>query len=300
MSRLFEALSSLEMGRYLPTGAPTPNVVPPVISTVDAAAPMPIQIASRPIDVSPAVEACSLVLKTSPELRLVALTYPNSLGAEKFRALVARLDDMRKQRELKSFQVTSGTIDEGKTLVAGNVAVTFAKYSACKTLLIEGDLHTPTLATQLGLTELRGLGHWWSSGSHDLAPFVHRFNDIPLWFLSAGKPCDRSSDIIRSERFANAFARLVSQFEWIVVDSTPMLPIVDVNLWSKIVDGTLLVVRQGITPIDALKKGLQALDHPKLIGVVLNDETDSDQGHYDHQYYSSVSPPLGSQAQSLM
>jgi len=64
-----------------------------------------------------------------------------------------------------------------------------------------------------------------------------------------------------------------------------MLPIVDVNLWSKLVDGALLVVREGRTPTQALKKGLQALDHPKLIGVVMNEASESDQGNYDGQYY---------------
>ena len=83
-------------------------------------------------------------MSASPESHLVALTDPNSLGAEKFRALVTRFDHLRKQRELRSFQVTSSVIDEGKTLVAGNVAVTLAKYSGSKTLLVEGDLHRPS------------------------------------------------------------------------------------------------------------------------------------------------------------
>ena len=99
-----------------------------------------------------------------PESRLVALTDPNSLGAEKFRALATRFDHLRSQRELRSFQVTSSVIDEGKTLVAGNIAVTLAKYSGSKTLLVEGDLHRPTLANLFGLRELPGLNHWWSSG----------------------------------------------------------------------------------------------------------------------------------------
>ncbi len=230
-------------------------------------------------------------MKASPESHLVALTDPNSLGAEKFRALVTRLDYLRKQHKLKSFQVTSSVINEGKTLVAGNMAVTLAKYSGSKTLLIEGDLHRPTLAALLGLSELHGLSHWWSGPDHELAQFVHRLNDMPLWFLSAGKPCDRPSDILRSARFVKAFTQLASQFEWIVVDSTPMLPIVDVNLWSKLVDGTLLVVREGITPVKALKRGLQALDHPKLIGVVMNEATEFDQLSYQGQYYAGSARP---------
>jgi capsular exopolysaccharide synthesis family protein len=241
----------------------------------------------------PAVEEPSVLIKGSPESRLVAFTNPNCLGAEKFRALVARLDDMRKQGALKSFQVTSSIMNEGKTLVAGNVAVTLAKYSGTKTLLIEGDMHRPALAALLGLEELRGVGDWWSGQDAKLGNYIHRLNHLPLWFLPAGQFRDRPSDIISSVRFARAFAQLAKQFEWIVVDSTPMQPIVDVNLWSKLVDGTLLVVREGITPVHALKKGLQALIRPRLIGVVMNDAAGPDQKRYSEQYSAVRKPAAG-------
>jgi capsular exopolysaccharide synthesis family protein len=228
-----------------------------------------------------------VVIRVPPESRLVALTEPNTLGAEKFRALVTRLEHLRKERELKCFQVTSSVIHEGKTLVSGNVAVTLAKYSGSKTLLIEGDLHRPTLASLFGLNNIRGLSHWWYRAGQDLGQFIYRLGELPLWFLPAGNPHDRPSDILRSARFVNAFAQLTNRFEWIVVDSTPMLPIVDVNLWSRLVDGTLLVVREGVTPVKALKQGLLALDHPKIIGVVLNDASETNESKYDGQYYGS-------------
>lgn len=226
-------------------------------------------------------------LRVRPESRLVAFTNPDSLGAEKFRALVARLEYLHKRSELTRFQVTSSVISEGKTLVSGNVAVTLAKHFGSKTLLIEGDLHRPTLATILGLDKHPGLSHWWSGRDQGLEQFVCRVEGLPLWFLPAGKPCDRPSDLLRSARFAKAFAELASQFEWVVVDSTPIVPIVDVNLWSRLVDGTLLVVREGVTPVKALRLGLQALDHPNLIGMVLNDAAAVNESKYDAQYYGS-------------
>lgn len=226
-------------------------------------------------------------LRVTPESRLVALTDPDSLGAEKFRALVARLDYQHKQSELRRFQVTSSVISEGKTLVSGNVAVTLAKHFGSKTLLIEGDLHRPTLVSALGLNRLQGLSQWWSGRDQNLEQFVYKVEGLPLWFLPAGKPSDRPSDLLRSTRFAKAFAELASQFEWVVVDSTPIVPIVDVNLWSRLVDGTLLVVREGVTPVKALKLGLQALDHPNLIGMVLNDAATANESKYDAQYYGS-------------
>ena len=228
-----------------------------------------------------------VAINVPSESRLVALTNPNSLGAEKFRALVTRLEHLHKQSELKSFQVTSSIIHEGKTLVSGNVAVTLAKHIGSKTLLIEGDLHRPTLGTIFGLNRMRGVSHWWSGCDEDLGQFIYRLGDLPLWFLSAGRPCDRSSDILRSDRFVKAFGQLASRFEWVVVDSTPILPIVDVNLWSRLVDGTLLVVREGVTPAKALQQGLHALDHPNLIGVVLNEAVATNEAKYAGEYYDS-------------
>jgi capsular exopolysaccharide synthesis family protein len=229
----------------------------------------------------------SVMVQPPTTSRLVAWTDPNSLGAEKFRALSVRLDAIRRHEELKSVQVTSSVINEGKSFVAANLAVTLAKYSGFKTLLIEGDLHRPTLASMFGLKDLQGLSDWWSGRNKDLARYLLRFTGTGLWFLPAGKACDRPSEILRSAQLAESFSQLSGQFDWIVIDSTPMLPVIDANLWSRLVDGTLLVVREGIAPLKALKKGLQSLDHPKLIGVVVNEASDFDQIDYEGQYYGA-------------
>jgi len=232
-------------------------------------------------------KARSVMVQPPLVSRLVAWTSPNSLGAEKFRALAVRLDDMRRQYQLNSVQVTSSVINEGKSFVAANLAVTLAKYSGSKTLLIEGDLHRPTLASMLGLKDLQGLSEWWSGRNQDLSRFLVRLTGTALWFLPAGKACDRPSEILRSAQLAEAFAQFASRFDWIVVDSTPMLPVIDANLWSRLVDGTLLVVREGVAPLKALKNGLQSLDNPKLIGVVINEASEFDQVDNDGQYYGA-------------
>jgi capsular exopolysaccharide synthesis family protein len=264
----------------------------PVVPAVNSARPEHRQedkgFAKVPPATFEASEHGSVNMRATGESRLVALSAPGSLGAEKFRALATRLDAIRKQSNLKSFQVASSVTSDGKTLVAGNVAVTLAKDSGFNTLLIEGDLRKPALSALLGLHDSRGLSHWWSDQDAELAQFVYKANDMPLWFLSAGTPSERPSDILRSARFVKAFEQLASRFDWVVVDSTPMFPIVDVNLWSKLVDGTLLVVREGQTPVKALKEGLRALDQPNLIGVVINDVSGCDRAYYDKPYYGSA------------
>lgn len=236
-------------------------------------------------------------IDVSAAARLVALTDPMSLGAEKFRALATRLDNLRRDRELKSVQVTSGATNDGKTLTAGNLAITLAQRTSSKVLLIEGDLHKPAVAALLGLDQSLGLSQWWSEPDADIAPFIRQWKGMSLWLLTAGKSYDQPSEVLRSARFAKAFLELARWFDWIIVDSTPLQPMVDANLWSRLVDGTLLVVREGVTPVQSLKRGLESLDNPKLIGVVLNEASEFDRvTHYDR--YTGQETGAGKEAGS--
>jgi capsular exopolysaccharide synthesis family protein len=270
MSRYYEALRRLEREQRQSAG--TDDVVEPTAQPAEVLG----GILAEPVELE---EAPSAEVAVSPASRFVALTDPRGLGAEKFRALVTRLENLRQERELKCLQITSSVINEGKTLVAANLAVTLAKHSGCKVLLVEGDLHRPALASRLGLPQLPGLNHWWTGQDESMARYVYRLNEMPLWFLSAGLACEQPSQVLQSARFVEAFAKLCGQFEWIVVDSTPMLPTADANLWSRLVDGMLLVVREGVTQVKSLKSGLAGLDNPKLVGVVLNEASEFN-GHY--------------------
>ena len=225
-------------------------------------------------------------VEVSTASRLVALTEPRSLGAEKFRSLATRLTNLRRERELKSVQVTSSIVGEGKSLVSANLALTFAIESSSKVLLVEGDMHRPSLPTRLGLSQLTGISQWWGTDQQPITQFLYRLNNWPLWFLPAGGASEQPSQILQSGRFAEAFLKLSGAFDWVIVDSTPMLPTVDSNLWSRLVDGTLLVVREGVAFVNALKKGLQSLDNPKLVGIVLNEASEFNRANYEDQYYA--------------
>lgn len=262
MSRLYEALRRMETEHHEQAApAPDPGQAVEIVSSALA----------EPAEIE---DYGSATIQVSSSSRLIALTAPKSLGAEKFRALATRIENLRRQTNLKSLQVISGTTEEGKTVVAANLALTFANCSGSKVLLVEGDLHKPTLASLFGLTNLPGLSHWWLRGQEEMASHIYRLNDMPLWLLGAGEVSEQPSSTLQSSRFAEAFSRMTSWFDWVVVDSTPMQPIVDANLWSRLVDGALLVVREGVTPVKILKKGLQALDNLKLIGVVVNEASD--------------------------
>jgi capsular exopolysaccharide synthesis family protein len=288
MSRLYDALTKTSFdvsnSRVLrPTGSPA--------GALPSRTPVHVIPQVEPLGMEETNEAGdSLEIYPSPELRLMAFEDPNGIGAEKIRALVARLNHIREERELRSLQVTSSVVNEGKTVVATNLAVTLAKYSGARTLLVEGDLHRPTLAVRLGLGDLHGLSDWWTSRNKDLTHFIYRLKGMPLWILPAGKAYEQPSHLLQSTRFADSFGQLATQFEWVIVDSTPMLPVVDANLWSALVDGTLLVVRENMASVRALKRGLQSMDRPNLVGVVVNETVPLVHGRGVERYYAATSP----------
>lgn len=273
MSRVYEALRRMDLERRGAGGELSEPAQP--VEFLQSVVPQPADLGNHP----------TLRIDASAASRLIALTDQQALGAEKFRALATRLENLQSQRELKTFQVTSGLPNEGKTTVATNLAITLAQKPGLKVLLVEGDLHRPAIQSVLGQSNLRGISHWWSEGEGELCAYLYRLGELPLWFLPAGRAVGQPSSILQSARFAEGFLRLTGMFGWIIVDSTPLLPFVDTNLWSRMLDAMLLVAREGVASTKALKKGLEAIDNPNLIGVVLNDATDSDQERYHEKYY---------------
>jgi capsular exopolysaccharide synthesis family protein len=283
MSRLYEAMRRIELERGTATAPDTGQPAAPAVSVPPEMPELLKGLRPAALDLRGARPAR---VEVSPASRLVALTEPRSLGAEKFRSLATRLTNLRRERELKSLQVTSSIVGEGKSLVSANLALTFAMESSSKVLLVEGDMHRPSLPTRLGLSQLTGISQWWGAEQQPITQFLYKLNNWPLWFLAAGGASEQPSQILQSGRFAEAFLKLSGAFDWVIVDSTPMLPTVDSNLWSRLVDGTLLVVREGVAFVNALKKGLQSLDNPKLVGIVLNEASEFDRANYEDQYYA--------------
>jgi len=274
MSRLYETLRRVEMQRGSPSST--------------AQEPLPVDLVNRVMSQPAGMDKVHAEkISVDHKARLVGITDPRGLAAEKFRALVSRLEHHRKERELKTLQITSAVANEGKTLVAGNLAVTLAKHTGSRVLLVGGDLHRPTLPLLFGQALIPGIGEWWSTreDKERILDYLRFFEEVPLWFLGAGISVDPPSQILQSARFAETFSHVASWFDWVVVDTPPMLPVVDANLWSRLVDGTLIVVREGVTPLRALRKGLDSLDNPKLVGMVLNEASEFDLTNYADHYY---------------
>jgi protein-tyrosine kinase len=213
------------------------------------------------------------LLKPAPSVnaRLVTLTNVQSVSAEKFRVLSTRLRHLQIQRPLKTVLITSCVPGEGKSFVAANLAVTLARGQNQKVLLLCGDLRQPGLSSIFGFQKLPGLAEYLQEGT-DLTGLLCRLERIPLWFLPAGNSPQPPTDLLQSDRLAELIARIAGNFDWILVDSPPMVPWADANIWARLADGILLVVRKDITPKTLLAKALENLDKPSILGVVFNQD----------------------------
>lgn len=232
-----------------------------------------------------------------PECRLVALSTRPDIGAEKFRLLAVHLKGLQAKLKLKTILVTSSVCEEGKSTVATNLTLTLARHTRQKILLLEGDLRRPQLGTLLGLGSLKGLSDWIRS-KDPITKYLYRLTDSHLYLLPAGTPMEQPSELLQVGQIKELLEQMAHWFDWIVIDSPPLLPLVDAHIWAGLSDGILVVVREGKTPRNILQKTLEGLGGSVVLGVVLNEATGDDYGYYGHYYgpKAKVSRKQGNQS----
>ncbi len=227
------------------------------------------------------------VLRTTPtpEQRLVTVSAPESTGAEMFRVLATRLAHMQKKRRLQKLLITSSGVDEGKSVITANLAMTLARRPHERILLVEADLRRPTVSDLFSTTSLPGITEW-SEGKLALDDALFQYRDTPLWILAAGKPIDDPLPLLESQRFAKMIDTLAQSFDWVLFDATPMFPMADATSLSRLSDGVLVVVREGFTRRKVLNKAIESIEKSKLLGVVFNQASmlNVDYSHYYGRY----------------
>jgi len=94
-------------------------------------------------------------------------------------------------------------------------------------------------------------------------------------------------------RLSPLMEKLRAHFDWIVIDSPPILPLADTSVWTRLADGILLVSRQGLTDKEHLKRGLEAIDRSKLLGCLLNSSSHAVHNDYYQRYTSAANEKGG-------
>jgi capsular exopolysaccharide synthesis family protein len=282
MSRLFEALQRSEEER---SGT---EFLGPVESVADLLQPAEREAAGETKADTFELFSAAPVLHPAPPAasRLVCLTDQGSLGAEKFRVLGLRLRHLSEQRKLRRIVVTSTIPEEGKSLVAANLALNQARSKVLKAVLVDGDLRRPTQAVKLGFNRnLAGLSECLR-GERKLADVVYKLDPSGLWFLPAGSVPGNPIELMQSGRLSQVLEQLGNFFDWIIIDTPPIFPLADTPLWMKLADGVLMVTREGVSEKKLIARAVAVIDPASLIGVVVN----SCRGTGQKYYYSRYSP----------
>ena len=299
MSRIFEALQRSESERSGVATAP-PALATELLQAVEreasALAPKDLpanelaphdfveeEFAENDLVANDLSQFQSLPVSLPPDSRLICLTAPESLGAEKFRFLGVRLRQLQHTRPLKKLLITSTIPEEGKSTVSANLATILARKQQPKILLIDGDLRRPSLSKQFGLGKLPGLSEWLNG---ELRPIecIYRLEGPNLWFLPAGRPPENPLELMQSGRLSKLMEQLAGWFDWVIIDSPPVLPLADTSVWARLADGILLVTREGTTKRRQLQNGLQALEESKLLGAIVNSSASTDHTSYYYRY----------------
>jgi polysaccharide biosynthesis transport protein len=211
---------------------------------------------------------------------IITIKSPLSHAAEAYRNLRNSVLLSSLDRSLKTVLFTSSLPGEGKSTSAVNYAIVLAQ-KGVRVLLIDADLRRPSLSRILNTTNLVGLSSWVldDTSMEPLSPI----EAIPtLHFIPSGPKIPSPSEVLGSIRFQNLVRQWEMQYDYIVIDSAPVLSVSDSVSIASWADAVLVVARYGITPVEALKrtKNILSRANARIHGIILNGAANSSEDYY--------------------
>jgi polysaccharide biosynthesis transport protein len=206
-----------------------------------------------------------------PSIMWTVNDFPLSRFAEAVRALKLAVD-LGVAEKSKVIGITSAIPDEGKSTISANLALLIAQVGA-RVLLVDGDLRNPSLSRALAPGAKCGILDL-ISGESSLEEVVWTDPSTNLAFLPAVMPLRlaHSNEILSNDSTTRFFEDLRQSYDYIIVDLSPLVPVIDVRATTGLVDAYVLVVEWGRTKIKLVEHALSEAEnvHEHLLGVVLN------------------------------
>jgi protein-tyrosine kinase len=284
MSRIHEALKKAEQER---AAAQPPDSSPSLPSTATEVIPRAREgsdeapsifkhtaaIASQPGNLKRFEDLCKQCAHPhwhpDPNVNIFSNPALSAIAAEQFRTLRSRLYQLRGSQQLRTLLVASSVPAEGKTFVTNNLAQAIVRQHDRRCLIIDADLRCSRLHVPLGAPPSPGLTDYLL-GDADEAAVIQHGHEGNLCFIPGGKEVANPSELLLNGRLKTLLERVTPIFDWVILDSPPLLPVADASLLADHVDGVILVVRAASTPTGAAERACQELQGRNVIGVVLN------------------------------
>lgn len=226
--------------------------------------------------------------RTASDSLLIDLTRPHEAPMEEFRTLRTRLNHMKTLQPIHTLVVTSPSPAEGKSLSAANLALAESHLAGNNTLLADFDFRRPIVHTLFGLDRSPGITDFLL-GKIQLHQAIKRIAGTSLYIMPAGEAVINPLELLNLREVKILMDRLPNVFNWVVIDSPPLLFAADANLLSTLCHGTLLVVRIGHTTIDSVTRAMQSLCSNNVLGIVVNGARRGElysKYTYYHSYYA--------------
>jgi capsular exopolysaccharide synthesis family protein len=207
---------------------------------------------------------------------------PKSIVAEAYRTLRTNIQYSSFDKKIKTIVVTSAEMAEGKSTVAGNIALSFAQNEK-KVILVDCDLRKPSVHKNFKASNLVGVSEVLL-GKVILQDALQRRNDN-FYFLTSGKIPPNPSEMLASLAMTKLIEILKEEFDIVVLDTAPLKAVTDAQILSTKVDGTILVVRAARTKRDVVVEAKNLLDKvgANIIGTVLQ-AVENTRGKYYYYY----------------
>jgi capsular exopolysaccharide synthesis family protein len=229
--------------------------------------------------------------KPSSESLLIDANQPHEAPTEEFRTLRTRLNHMQSLQPIHTAVVTSPSPAEGKSFAAVNLALAQAQLSGNLTLLCDFDFRRPIVHNLLQIDRSPGATDYLQ-GKIPLHEAIRRVGDSNLYVMPAGEAVINPLELLNLREVKDMLDRLPTIFNWVILDSPPLLFAADANLLSTLCHGTILVVRIGNTTIDSITRAMQSLCQNNVLGIVVNGARRGElysKYTYYHSYYSPKS-----------
>lgn len=219
----------------------------------------------------------------------VIASAPSSLVAEEYRRVRSNLSFIAPVEGLNSrlIVVTSTEPGEGKTTTSVNIAAAFAE-NGSRVLLIDADLRHPSIAEKVGVEGAVGLSHVLS-GQANVADVVQRYWKANLHVMPAGPKPPNASILLNSTTMEAMVAQALKQYDYVIIDTTPMTIAADAGMFGRMGNGVVMVVGRGVCDKKDLSSTLSQLKNVEVpvIGTVLNYAEQSKKHHGNYYYYDA-------------
>jgi capsular exopolysaccharide synthesis family protein len=216
----------------------------------------------------------------------------NPVSLEQYRRLAAALHHTQLERGIKRAMVASAVAGEGKTLTALNLALTLSASYHRRVLLIDADLRCPRVHELLGVENASGLNDALTNTRQSRASLLAVSPRLSV--LLAGRPNPDPMSALTSARMGQVLNKAAESYDWVIVDTPPVVMLPDTSLLAAMIEVAVLVIRAGRTSCDLVDRAIAALGRDRVLGVVLNCVDEENLSEY------ASSPYLGSSTGSVV